>query len=806
MPETCRLNDLDPPDPAEAPLGQASEWAQALIDASSVHMCGLAADGRVLIVNRAWQAFAAANQGDTACIGPGCNYLEVCDAAASGGSDEGRRFADGLRQVLAGRQASFELAYACHAPAEQRWFQARVKRVEGMRALVALVEHLDHTAPRIELLALSDSERRHRALFDNVLNAVLLANDDGRYVDANPAALAQLGYSLAEMRSKRVVDLVVDIDPDVDPLAAWRVFRAQGQQRGRVRLRHRDGHVLTFEYSAVSQMLPGLHLSVLSDITEQKRAEDGLRASLAELRETQRLAGIGSWRLDLATGKAEWSVERYRIFGRDPALGAATLPELQRYFTPASWQLLHEASMRLRREGTPYRLDLELVREDGEQRWLVSHAEAVRDAFGAIVGLRGNSIDVTALRQAEEARVLAQQANRAKSEFLSRMSHELRTPLNAVIGFADVLKLDKDHPLTDRQQRHLSFIRSAGGHLLSLIDDLLDISRIEIGEMRLQLQDLDLAPLCRQAVDDLSHDAQEQAVTVHFFAPTAKLPRVHVDPTRLRQVVHNLLSNAIKYNRPGGQVRLALAHDGDHVSLKVEDSGLGMTDAQRAQLFQPFNRLGREGTSIRGAGIGLAITQQILRAMDGEIEVRSEHGVGTTFKVLLPAARVRNGVDEAVGLVAEETHHADPPTQRDDVQARLLYIEDDETNRLLVTEHLRWRPGIRVTLAVDAASGLRLATAHRPDLILLDMSLPDMHGLELLQCLRAEPRTADVPVLALSANVLPQDIERALQAGVAAYLCKPVGTTLLLAHIDAHLSPREAAMGSSEAAALTAAR
>ncbi len=790
----------DQPELADARRIQAPEWAQALVDASSVHMCGLAVDGRVLIVNRAWRAFGSANQGDAAVTGPGSNYLEVCDAAALAGSIDGRRFASGLRQVLNGDLAHFELSYPCHSPAEQRWYQARVARVEGMWPLVALVEHLNHTDPRKELAALADSERRHRALFDTALNAVLLADDEGRYVDANPAALSLLGYSLTEMRSKRVVDLVVDIEPDADPQAAWAEFKGEGRQRGRVRLRQRDGRLLTFDYSAVSQMLPGLHLSVLSDITAQQAAQEGLRASLAELRETQRLAGIGSWRLDLATGKAEWSAERFRIFGRDPALGAAPLADLKPYFTPDSWALLHEASMRLRREGTPYTLDLELVRADGEQRWLVSHGEAVRDAFGAIVGLRGNSIDVTALRQSEAARVMAQQANRAKSEFLSRMSHELRTPLNAVIGFADLLRLDTEHPFTERQRRHLSFIRSAGEHLLSLIDDLLDISRIEIGEMRLQLQDVELPAVCRQAVDDLSHDAQAQAVTVQLVVPPEDLPCVHVDPTRLRQVVHNLLSNAIKYNRHGGQVRLELAYEEAYVSLKVEDSGLGMSDAQRAQLFQPFNRLGRETSAIRGAGIGLAITQQIVRTMGGEIDVRSEPGVGTRFKVLLPASRGERP-NESAPLVALPPDSVDePPTRRDDLQARLLYVEDDEINRLLVTEHLRWRPGVRVTLAVDGVTGLRLAAAQPPDLILLDMSLPDMHGLELLQCLRADPRTAEVPVLALSANALPQDVERALQAGVAAYLAKPISTAVLLAHVDAFLRARGAA------AALRAAR
>ena len=794
------MNASDAPESTAPPRVRVPAWAQPMLDASSVQMCGLDAEGCILLVNRAWQGFAASNQGTAEATGPGINYLEVCDLAARSGSPEGRSFADGLRQVLQGQRESFELGYACHAPNESRWYLARVCRVEGAAPLVALVEHLNHTRPHLELLALADSERRHRALFDTALNAVLLADDEGRYVDANPAALSLLGYSLAEIRRKRVVDLVVDIEPELDPQDAWQTFKAQGRQRGRVRLRHRDGQVLSFDYSAVSQMLPGLHLSVLSDITAREAAQDGLRASLAELRETQRLAGIGSWRLNLETGRTEWSTERFRIFGRDPALGAPPLAEMGRYFTPASWQLLHEASMRLRRDGTPYTLDLQMVRDDGEQRWLVSHGEAVRDASGSVIALRGNSIDVTALRQAEEARVLAQQANRAKSEFLSRMSHELRTPLNAVIGFADLLGMDSESPLTERQQRHLSFIRSSGGHLLSLIDDLLDISRIEIGEMRLEPQDVELPPLCRQAIDDLSHDAQQQEVSLTLIAPPADLPAVHVDATRLRQVVHNLLSNAIKYNRHGGAVRVEMAHEGEQVSLIVEDNGLGMSDMQRTQLFQPFNRLGREASAIRGAGIGLAITHQIVQAMGGRIEVHSALDVGTRFEVLLPIVGKGRRDDAPAKPVVALAEPPPAPVRRDEVQGRVLYIEDDEINRLLVVEHLRWRPALRLTLAVDGASGLRLAAAQPPDLVLLDMTLPDMHGLQLLRGLRSDPRTAQVPVLALSANALPQDIDRALQAGVAAYLAKPVSTAALLAHIDALLEAR------GDASAVKAAR
>lgn len=609
-------------------------WAQALLDASGVHLCGLDAHGHVLCVNQAWRSFRAENGGRLEACDVGADYLQECDRAARAGSLEAKRFGQGLRAVLDGRRDTFEMTYRCDGPNEVRLYRARAARIRGAGPLVALVEHVNQTAPYRELVALTGSERRYRALFESALNAFVLCDDEGQCVDANPAAERLLGRTAGELGRLSLSDLWIDGPPAEAPR------HPGGWLRGRARMQHRDGHALTVECSSVRDVLPGLHLWVLSDVTEREAAETRLQASLNELRQTQRLAGVGSWRLDLARGEVEWSAERYRIFDRDPALGPAPLPALERYFTPESWARLLAASLKVRADGTPYTLELELQRDSGERRWIVSHGEPVLDAKGRIVGLRGNSIDVTALRRAELERLAAEQANRAKSEFVSRISHELRTPLNAVIGFSELLRREGGHDVqAQRRQRFLSQIHDAGRHLLALIDDLIDLSRIEVGELRLQPQRVDLVPLCRQAAAGLEAEAERQGIGIVVdLATDARVTTVHADPTRMRQIIDNLLSNAIKYNRAGGWVRIGLGVDQGRVALEVEDNGLGMSEDQLAQLYQPFNRMGREATGIHGTGIGLSITRQLVQSMGGELQVHSHPGEGSRFTVWLPQA------------------------------------------------------------------------------------------------------------------------------------------------------------------------
>jgi CheY-like chemotaxis protein len=322
--------------------------------------------------------------------------------------------------------------------------------------------------------------------------------------------------------------------------------------------------------------------------------------------------------------------------------------------------------------------------------------------------------------------------------------------------------------------------------LLTLIDDLLDLSRIEAGAMKLQVEDLDPHEVVREALDDLRASAEGAGVRLSLEAPAGATPRARGDRTRLRQVVVNLVSNAIKYNRPGGIAAVRLAPFGERLRLSVIDDGPGMTPQQLQSLFQPFNRLGREASQVEGTGIGLVITRSLVELMGGELSVRSEPGRGSEFIVDLQAAQ-----PAVAAPSAPATAHMAAAT-RTDVSGRVLYIEDDEVNRLLMQAYFALRPKVELVLAVDGKSGIEAALTTEPDVVLVDMSLPDMRGLDVLRALRSQPHARRVPCIAISADAMPEDIASAQAAGMDGYLTKPLPIAQLLSALDAALSARQA--------------
>ena len=434
---------------------------------------------------------------------------------------------------------------------------------------------------------------------------------------------------------------------------------------------------------------------------------------------------------------------------------------------------------RLRR-GEAVLIERRMRRKDGSVLLAEISARMLPDGnfFGVVrdVGQR------KAAEEAMRAKEVAERANRAKSEFVSRMSHELRTPLNAILGFSELLQIDPKHSLDAAQKAKLEHVRNAGLHLLTLIDDLLDLSRIEAGAMKVQVEDLDVHDVVREVLDDLLASAQAAGVRLSIEVPAGATPRARGDRTRLRQVVANLMSNAIKYNHPGGMATVRLAGAGERFHLSVIDDGPGMTPQQLASLFQPFNRLGREASPVTGTGIGLVITRSLVELMGGELLVRSVPGRGAEFVVDLPAAR------PATAVPAAPTRIPMPVATRTDINGRVLYIEDDEVNRVLMQAYLTLRPNAELVMAVDGKSGIQAALTVAPDVVLIDMSLPDMRGLEVLRALRSSPQGQRLPCIAISADAMPEDIAAAQAAGMDAYLTKPLPIVQLLSTLDAALS------------------
>jgi PAS domain S-box-containing protein len=390
---------------------------------------------------------------------------------------------------------------------------------------------------------------------------------------------------------------------------------------------------------------------------------------------------------------------------------------------------------------------------DGRVEALVSVTREVTDQ----VGLE------TALRQAKEE---AEQANRAKSEFLSRMSHELRTPLNAILGFAQLLEMDELDP---EQQESVGQVLKAGRHLLTLIDEVLDIARIESGRLTISLEPVVVGEATADALDMIRPLAAARGTAVEVDGGSCDL-YVQADRERLKQVLLNLLSNAVKYNRDGGSVSLACHHvDGGRVRIEVGDTGPGIPAAKMDDLFSPFDRLGAENSGVEGTGLGLALSKHIVEAMGGVLGAASTEGEGSTFWIDLP---VTEGALER--LERENDNFGN--VSRDGVQDRrtILYIEDNLSNMKLVDRVLANYKEVRLVPAMQGRLGLELARRHDPDLVLLDLHLPDIRGDDVLRELRARPETKDVPVLVISADATPSRITALLAAGANGYLTKPL--------------------------------
>jgi len=395
--------------------------------------------------------------------------------------------------------------------------------------------------------------------------------------------------------------------------------------------------------------------------------------------------------------------------------------------------------------------------------------------------------------QLEAAKSVAEKANLAKSEFLSSMSHELRSPLNAILGFAQLMEADAGSPPTPPQKDSIGQILKAGWYLLDLINEILDLALIESGKLSLSHETVSLVDVMIDCQAMIESQAQKHDIRITF--PRFESPcYVYADRTRVKQVLLNLLSNAIKYNRVGGTVIVDCAVlSRERIRVSVTDTGEGLTPDKIEQLFQSFNRLGREGSAEEGTGIGLVVSKRLIELMGGVIGVESTVGAGSVFWIEL------NLTDEpqpGVDAVALATHV--PPRAENDTGLRtLLYVEDSPANLKMVEQLITRRTDIRLLSANNANLGISLARDLQPEIILMDINLPGISGVEALKLLREDPLTKHIPVIALSANAMPHDIRKGMESGFFRYLTKPIRLNELMDTVDMalHLSATESAAG-----------
>lgn len=427
--------------------------------------------------------------------------------------------------------------------------------------------------------------------------------------------------------------------------------------------------------------------------------------------------------------------------------------------------------------------------KDGHWVWVEVNFRLIRDQVtGQPHEILGTLRDISARKSAEaaleQAKAEAERANQAKSDFLTSMSHELRTPMNGILGFGQLLATSHFGTLTPRQKEFVDAILDSGKHLLDLIDDILQLSKIEAGKLTVTPESVSLLPLIKSVFANLQGDARKYGIELKGGDAGLGMPEVLVDRTRLAQAIINLGSNAIKYNRANGSVVFSCETvENDRVRISVRDTGIGIPTDRQKELFQPFNRLGAERGLIEGTGIGLSLTRKLVSLMNGSLDYTSRPGEGSCFWIDVPISREAPAetVDDAVATSAELRRSG----------YSILYVEDNPGNRTLMRHVIETLKDVTLLEATTGQAGLAMARDECPDLIILDINLPDVSGFALLQQLRLMPMTATIPVLALSADAMPGNIQRGIESGFFRYLTKPLDVEALLLAIDAALSDAE---------------
>jgi PAS domain S-box-containing protein len=677
------------------------------------------------------------------------------------------------------------------------------------------------TAEHAVQQALRDSAALVQTILNTVVDGIITIHASGSIIEkVNPAAEQMFGYTAMELVGRSFALLIPELDRDqrngsLEYYGASAAARASGLGREVVGQR-KDGLCFPLEIS-VSEMLLGgqrFFTGILRDITARKLAEAALLKSGALQTAIFNSANFSSIATDAKGVIQIFNVGAERMLGyaatdvmnkitpadiSDPqeviARAEALSIELATSITPGFAALVFKAS-----RGIEDIYELTYIRKDGSRFPAVVSVTALRDAQDEIIGYLLIGTDNTARKQVEaerarldhvlqdknaeleSAKFVAEKANLAKSDFLSSMSHELRTPLGAILGFAQLMESDSPQP-SFRQKRSIDQILKAGWYLLELINEILDLALVESGKLSLSLEAVSLVDVMQECETMIEPQAQSRGIHVAF----RRLPTpyfVLADRIRVKQVLINLLSNAIKYNRKGGTVDVdCVLQDPNLVHISVSDSGFGLSSEQMGQLFQPFNRLGQTATMEEGTGIGLVVSKRLVEMMHGSIGAESTPGRGSVFWVELG----RTAMPQVSGYAGHLTTLSLPGATIDRELRTLLYVEDNPANLMLVEDLVSRRHDLRLLSARDGIQGVEIARHALPDVILMDINLPGISGLKALEILAQDAATAHIPVIALSANAIPRDIEKGLEAGFFRYLTKPIKVNEFMETLDVAL-------------------
>lgn len=635
-----------------------------------------------------------------------------------------------------------------------------------------------------------ETDLRFRALLDTAPDAMVVVGEDGRITFANVQAETLFGYTREELLGQQISLLIPT----------------------RFRARH-DHHISAFFKSPGARpMGSGIELFGLrKDGTELPievslsplRSDSGMTVSAAvrDISERKRLEAATNLVNERLVSAVEASQDAFALFDNQDRLVLCNsvyrglvgnaLPDslvgLPYEQILASWlndiEFANDAEReRFTREQLGRRRQLptasyDLRMKDGRSLRLIDRTTA---EGGTVTTIWDLTQDTRVAEELREAQASAEAASRAKSEFLSSMSHELRTPLNAILGFAQLLRRDRKDPLSQRHLERVGQILSGGEHLLRLIDDILDLSRVEAGKVAISIEPLSVHEVLEHVRATLEPMAARAAVTLEVAPLPDSLPLIMADRTRFAQILINFGSNAIKYNRPRGTVSFWVKPlEGNRLRLMVSDTGLGIPANKQAKLFQPFQRAGQETGTIEGTGIGLFISKRLAELMQGEVGFTSAEGKGSEFWVDMPTDLNARSVQESQLLRVKHSERA-----LGNERHLVLYVEDNPANVAFMRDLIGTFENLELLIAATGEIGLELARAQLPALIIMDINLPGMSGLEVMSALQTQPNTASIPVIALSAAASERDKQRGRQAGFSAYLTKPVDVEAFISIVE----------------------
>ena len=551
-----------------------------------------------------------------------------------------------------------------------------------------------------------------------------------------------------------------------------------GMQEIEFRVVHPDGAVRTLvsrgQVIRDARGRPQRAIGTLLDVTDSREQERARQALLARAQLTAEAVGIGVWEHDVASGRIVWDEQMYRLYGRTPA----ELPDLR-----TQWNaLLHpedaaqalRAALRALEVDTHFENVVRVPLPGGQLRYIAHRSRIERDGKGRALRQLGVAWDVTEQRLSENAwraRDAAERASRAKTEALTHLGHELRAPLNAVLGYAQVLTMDRSAPLTPLQAGHVQHIQQAGWRLLDLLNEALELSRLDSGKLRLTLGLTPIAPVIEEVIAWARPQAEERGILPEILIDPDAPAAAWADRRRLAQILGNLVSNAIKYNRPGGPLRVAVrAAEGEAV-IAVRDGGPGLSARQLELLFTPWSRLDSGHARTDGYGVGLAISLRLAEQMGGTLEVSSAPGAGSEFRVRLPA-----------GAREEPRDQGAAPTRRDDVHGTVLLVSARPEIEAHCGHILTARPGVRLIHASDGPSALVLAGVLQPDLVAIDLDDAAIDGNAWIDGLRSQPGSEQLCCVALTGR--SEDVGHWLAAGYTACWNSPPGAAECLTAID----------------------